>query len=77
MRAAGLAKMPYYYLDFRDVKKQDRHGLLSSLLSQLSAESTSRSDVLSQLYLSYGGRTGKPSTSALTRCLKDMLSLPR
>ena len=35
MRAAGLAMMAYYYFDFRDVKKQDRYGLLSSFVSQL------------------------------------------
>ena len=33
MHAAGLATMAYYYFDFRDVKKQDRYFLLSSLLS--------------------------------------------
>jgi hypothetical protein len=68
--------MAYYYFDFRDVKKQDRYGLLSSLLSQLSAKSDSCSDVLSQLYSNYAGGTGKPTTSALTKCMKDMLSLP-
>jgi hypothetical protein len=76
MRAAGLATMAYYYFDFRDDKKQNRYGLLSSLLSQLSARSDSCSDVLSQLYSNYAGGTGKPTTSALTKCMKDMLSLP-
>ena len=76
MRAAGLAIMAYYYFDFRDDKKQDRYGLLSSLLSQLSAKSDSCSDVLSQLYSNHAGRAGKPTTSALTKCMKDMLSLP-
>jgi len=33
--------MAYNYFDFRDVKKQDCYGLLSSLVSQLSAESDS------------------------------------
>jgi hypothetical protein len=41
MHAAGLATMAYYYFDFRDTKKQDCYGLLSSLISQLSAESDS------------------------------------
>ncbi|KAH9981709.1 hypothetical protein BJV74DRAFT_989335, partial [Russula compacta] len=35
MRKAGLATMAYYYFDFRDVKKQNCYGLLSSLISQL------------------------------------------
>jgi hypothetical protein len=68
--------MAYYYFDFRDVKKQDRYGLLSSLLSQLSAESDSCYEVLSQLYADNAGGTRKPTRSALSKCLKDMLSLP-
>ena len=76
MHAAGLATMAYYYFDFRDVKKQDRYGFLSSLLSQLSAESDSCYEVLSQLYLDNAGGTRKPTRSALSKCLKDMLSLP-
>jgi hypothetical protein len=68
--------MAYYYFDFRDVKKQDRYGFLSSLLSQLSAKSNSCSDVLSRLYSNHAGGTGKPTTSALTKCMTDMLNLP-
>ena len=76
MCAAGLATMAFYYFDFRDVKKQDRDGLLSSLLSQFSAESDACYGVLSQLYSNYVGGTRKPTGSALKKCLKDMLSLP-
>lgn len=76
MRAAGLATMAYYYFDFRDVKKQDRYGFLSSLLSQLSAKSDSCSDVLSQLYSNHACGTGKPTTSTLTKRIADMLNLP-
>jgi hypothetical protein len=76
MHAAGLASVAYYYFDFRDVKKQDRYGLLSSLLSQLSAESNSCYKAFSQLYVDNAGGTRKPTRSALSRCLKDMLSLP-
>jgi hypothetical protein len=32
--------------------------------------------VLSQLFSNHAGGTRKPTTSALTKCLKDMLSLP-
>jgi hypothetical protein len=76
MRAAGLATMAYYYFDFRDNKKQDRYGLLSSLLSQLSAEWDSCYDILSQLYSDNAGGTRKPTSIALRQCMKDMLSLP-
>jgi hypothetical protein len=68
--------MAYYYFDFRDVKKQDRYGLLSSLVSQLSAELDSCYEVLSQLYSDHASGTRKPTTSTLTKCMKDMLSLP-
>jgi NACHT domain len=67
--------MAYHYCDFRDVKKQDRYGLLSSLVSQLSAESDACHEVLSQLHSKNAGGTRKPTTSALTECLKEMLSL--
>jgi NACHT domain len=76
MRAAGLATMAYYYFDFRDVKKQDRHGLLSSLLCQLSAKSDSCYEILWQLHSDNASVTGKPDNGVLTECIKDMLSLP-
>jgi NACHT domain len=76
LRAAELATMAYYYFDFRDVKKQDLYGLLSSLLSQLSAKSDSFYEVLSQLYSDNAGGIRKPDSDALTECLKDMLRLP-
>ena len=75
MRAAGLATMAYYYFDFRDAKKQNRYGLLSSLVSQLSAELDSCYQVLSQLFSNHAGGTRKPTTSTLTNCMIDMLSL--
>ena len=73
MRTARLA---YYYFDFRDVKKQDYHGFLSSLLLQLSTESDSYFSILSQLYLDHGHGKRKPDIDALKECMTDMLSLP-
>jgi len=68
--------MAYYYFDFRDDEKQDCYGLLSSLLSQLSAERDSCYNILSKLYSDNAGGTRKPTSIALTQCMKDMLSLP-
>ena len=68
--------MAYYYFDFRDVKKQDCYGLLSSLISQLSAHSDSCHNVLSKLYSDSGRGMQKPEVAALKECLADMLSLP-
>jgi hypothetical protein len=70
MHAAGLATMAYYYFDFRDVKKQHRYGLLSSLLYQLSAESDSCYEILSQLYVDNADGTERPSRSALSKVFK-------
>jgi len=68
--------MAYYYFDFHDAKKQDRYGLLSSLLSQLSAKSDSCYKVLSKLYSDNASSTGKPDNGTLTECIQDMLSFP-
>jgi len=76
MHAAGLATMAYYYFDFRDVKKQDCYGLLSSLISQLSAESDSCYDILSQLYSDNMKGRLKPDIDSLKECMKEMLNLP-
>ena len=76
MHAAGLATMAYYYFDFRDVKKQDCYGLLSSLISQLSAESDSCHNILFRLYSDNGRGIRKPDIEALKDCLIDMLCLP-
>ena len=75
MHAAGLATLAYYYFDFRDVKKQDCYGLLSSLISQLSAESDSCFDIFSKLYSDHILGTRKPDIDALKECMTDMLSL--
>ena len=76
MHVAGLATMAYYYFDFRDVKKQDSYGLLSSLIFQLSTESESCFNFLSQLDSDHGRGTEKPDIDALKKCMTDMLSLP-
>ena len=76
MHAAGLATMAYYYFDFRDVKKQDCYGLLSSVVSQLSAESDSCYNVFSKLYSDNSRGMQRPDIDTLKKCLADMLSLP-
>ena len=76
MHAAGLATMAYYYFDFRDVKKQNCYGLLSSLILQLSVESDSYYDIVSRLYSDNARGVRKPTITALKKCMTDMLSLP-
>ncbi|KAI0269599.1 hypothetical protein BGY98DRAFT_879076, partial [Russula aff. rugulosa BPL654] len=73
---AGQASMAYFYFDFRNANKQSLRDLLPSLLTQLSARSSPRCDILSELYSVHDDGKNQPSDSALTKCLQDMLSLP-
>jgi len=68
--------MAYFYFDFRDVGKQSRRDLLSSLLVQLAARSDPFCDILSRLYEEHDDGTQQPSDNALICCLMDMLTLP-
>src|SRR5580658_905699 len=73
---ASQASIAYFYFDFRNANKQGLRDLLPSLLTQLSARSTARCDILSKLYSDHDNGKMQPSDSALTKCLKDMLTLP-
>jgi hypothetical protein len=68
--------MAYFYFDFRDNAKQGIHGLLTSILRQLSAKSDRCYDILSDLYSRHDAGSQQPSVHALKRCLMDMLCLP-
>jgi hypothetical protein len=69
-----LASLAYYYFDFKDTQKQDRRGLLSSLLLQLSARSDVFSEILTQMHLTHDEGSRQPSESELIYCLKEMLT---
>ena len=73
---AGDASMAYFYFDFRHAGKQGLRDLVTSLLTQLSARSTLRCDIISKLYSAHDSGTEQPSDGVLTKCLKDMLTLP-
>ena len=68
--------MNYFYFDFRDVNKQNLEHLVRSLLTQLSALSDRRCDILLHLYESHNRGTKQPSDDLLIQCLKQMLSIP-
>jgi hypothetical protein len=70
---AKLASMAYFYFDFRDIHKQSRRDLISSVLFQLSAQSIHYRDILHRLYLSHHSSIQALSDGVLTECLKDML----
>jgi hypothetical protein len=58
-----------------DVKKQDRHGLLTSLLIQLCARFHRGYDILSSLHAAYDNGLRQPSDGELIRCLQKVLAL--
>ena len=77
MLEAGLISLAFYYFDFKDSEKQDRRGLLSSLLLQLAARTNAFHSILNRLYLAHGEGSRQPSEDDLIRCLKDVLAVPR
>ena len=72
----GQALMAYFYFDFCDAKKQHWDDLLFSLLIQLSSQSDPCCDILSRLYEAHNEGAQQPSNHDLTRCLKEMFTLP-
>jgi hypothetical protein len=77
MRKAGLASLAFFYCDFRDDRKKELRGLLSSFLVQLYHQSDSYFDILSNFYSEHDKGSRPPSDDALAGCLKDLLNLPR
>lgn len=75
LRDTGLALIAYFYCDFRDRKKQEATGLLTSLCMQLSAKSDPCYNVLSALYSEYDGGSRRPDDDTLLNCLEKMLKI--
>src|SRR6266403_4358098 len=71
----GLAMTAYFYCDFRDPKKQDASGLLSSLIIQLAAKSDHCCNILSDLYSTCDAGSRQPGDHVLQDCLKKMLNI--
>ena len=70
--ATGLDSFAYYYFDFSDIRKQDRRGLLSSLLMQLCTRSHRGYDILSKLFVASANGLRQPSEFDLIQCLKKV-----
>ena len=75
-RKAGLASLAMFYHDFRENKKMDLRGLLSSVLVQLCRQSDPYCAILSKFYSEHENGFQDPSDDALVRCLRDLLELP-
>jgi hypothetical protein len=76
MRKAGLASLGFFYCDFREDRKKDLRGLLSSLLVQLCHQSDAYCDTLFNLYSEHAKGSRHASDNALAECLKGLLNLP-
>src|SRR5258708_8591320 len=59
---AEQASMAYFYFDFRNTTKRGLRDLLPSLLTQLSARSSPRCDILSDLYVIHDKGKNQPTT---------------
>jgi len=77
MRASGLVSLAFFYCDFKDDRKKERRGLLSSLLVQLCDQSNAYCAILSDFYLKHDSGSKYASDSELAQCLKTMLELPK
>ena len=75
LREAGLTSMTYFHFDFRDTDKQNLHNALPSLLTQLSARSDSRCEILSRIYKTHDDSARKPSTNTMIESFIEMLAL--
>jgi hypothetical protein len=75
--ATGLDSFAYYYFDFNDIRKQDRRGLLSSLLIQLCTRSHRCYNVLLNLFGKSANGLRQPSEVDIIQCLKKVLELLR
>ena len=76
MRKAGLASLVFFYCDFREDRKKELRGLLSSFLVQLYHQSDSYFHILSKFYSDHDNGSHPPSNDALAGCLKELLHLP-
>jgi hypothetical protein len=76
MEKAGLASLAFFYCDFREDRKKELRGLLSSFLVQLCHQSDPYFDLLSNFYSEHNKGLRRPSDDALAGCLKNLLELP-
>ena len=76
IQESGLASLAIYYYDFREDKKKDLRGLLSSVLFQLCNQSDFYRSILSTFHSTHLNGAQSPSDDELILCLIDLLKLP-
>jgi hypothetical protein len=75
--AAGSAYLAYYFFDFKDTRKQDARGFLSSILVQLCSQSTSFCKILRELFSEHQLGLKQPSDRTLKQYLEKILKQSR
>ena len=75
MKIDKLANLAFFYCDFREDRKRDLRGLVSSLLVQFCHQSDSYRGVLSNFYTKHSMGSKYPRDDALVECLKEILKL--
>jgi len=73
----GLTHMAYFFFDFKDTRKQDPLGFLSSILVQLSNQSVSLCNILLEFYSAHQRGSQRPGDRELMQCLEKMFKVPR
>ena len=76
MQESGLASLAIFFYDFREDRKKDLTGLLSSVLFQLCDQSNSYYDILSTFYSTHRDGAESPGDDKLAQCLMDILKRP-
>ena len=71
----GSAHLAYFFFDFKDVGKQDVRAFLSSVLVQLSSQSTSFSNIFRDFYAAHHRGSQQPGDGALIECLEKLLKV--
>ena len=70
------AIVAYFYCDFRDESKKNCRNLVLSIILQLGCQSNLCYKTLFRVYSAHGNGARKSSDETLTKCLKEMVSLP-
>ncbi len=65
MGKSGLAPLAFFYCDFREDVKKDLHGLVSSILFQLSHRSDSYYHIVSKFYSNHANGSQHPGDDEL------------
>ena len=76
MQKSGLASLAIFYYNFREDRKKEVSGLLSSVLFQLCDQSDSYNDILSTFYSTHCNGAHSPGDDKLVQCLMDLLKRP-